>query len=259
VILIGDGAVMKKFVLFACVCGLSACGGGGGSVDLDFKTMTIFSDGAGIAKGTAANGGKLYYMAPNIVADVAASNAAGPVESVNILDYPIVDRAAGYNIRQGADDQLGMNVLVAEKIGTGEGSVVYLYDNFQDALAVAAAPLNGVPSGTHTYTGLYVVGQRGTGWAEMGDFTLAANLDNQTFSISGSSADTSLTGSGYLETSTGSVSSSSLVFADVDFGSYTATTIGTLGGDNAADVVGLWYTNDADADPDFAGGYSGSR
>lgn len=256
-ILIRDGVFMKKFVLLGCVCGLSACGGGGGGIDLEFQTLTIFSDAAGVAKGTAANGEKMYYIAPNIVADVAASNAAGPQDPVNILDYPIVDREAGYNIRQGAID--GYNVLVAEKIGTEEGSVIYLYNNFEDALAVAAAPLNGVPSGTHTYSGLYVVGQRGTGWAEMGDFTLAANLDNQTFTITGSSADTSLTGSGYLETSTGSVSSSSLVFTDVDFGSYTATTIGTLGGNNAAEVVGLWYTNDADGDPDFAGGYSGSR
>lgn len=249
---------MKNYLLLGFGLILSACGGGGGGeVELDFKTLTIFSDNAGIAKGTAANAGKMYYMAPNIVADVAASNAAGPQDPVNILDFPIVDRAAGYNIRQGAIE--GLNVLVAEKIGTEEGSVIYLYDNSQDALAVAAHPLKSVPSGTHTYSGLYVVGQRGTGWAEMGDMTLTANMDAQTFTILGTSADTSLSGSGYLETSTGSVSSSSLAFTDVDFGTYSATTIGTLGGDNAGEVVGLWYTNDSDGDPDFAGGYSGTR
>jgi hypothetical protein len=46
VILIRDGAVMKKFVLLGCVCGLSACGGGGVVTEgYGLKTVAQSSDG----------------------------------------------------------------------------------------------------------------------------------------------------------------------------------------------------------------------
>jgi hypothetical protein len=237
---------------------LSACGGGKiNELDVSVKTLTIFSDDAGVAKANVEGGGKLYVIMPNVVAEVAASPTAISVGPNNILEYPIVDRAYGYNIRQGAEGVY--NVLIAEKIGSEAGTIIYMFNDFEDALTVAVPPLNGSPAGSHTYTGLYTVGQRGTGWAEQGDLTLKVNFGTQSFDITGISGDTTLDGSGFLENSTGSISSSSLMFHDVDWGFYSATTIGNLGGDNASDVGGVWYTNDSDGDPDFAGGYTGNR
>ena len=248
---------MYRFALVSCLgLSLSACGGGGTS-SYSFNTLTIFTDNAGVASGTRSDGTRLYYIAPNIVADVAASNAAGPAAQLDISSFPIVSRQQGYNLRQGAIE--GMNVVIAEKVGTEKASIAYLYNNYQDALAVGTSSLVGNPSGSHTYSGLYAVGQRGTGWAETGSVTLQANFNSGTFSIDATSDDTSLKGSGYVEVSSGQVSGSNLVFTDVDYGSYAATTMGLIGGESGSEIVGIWYTNESDGDPDFAGGYAATR
>mgnify|MGYP000451085455 CR=1 FL=1 len=117
----------------------------------------------------------------------------------------------------------------------------------------------GNPSGSHTYSGLYAVGQRGTGRAETGSVTLKANFNSGTFSINATSDDTSLRGSGFVEVSSGQVSGSNLVFTDVNYGFYAATTMGLIGGANGSEIVGIWYTNENDGDPDFAGGYAATR
>lgn len=249
---------MYRFLLMLCaVLSLSACGGGETS-SVSFQTLTIFTDNAGIASGKGSDGTRMYYMAPNIVADVAGSNASdSSPNQVDVSSFPIISREQGYNLRQGAID--GVNIVIAEKIGTDKASIAYLYDNYQDALAVGTAPLVGTPSGSHTYNGLYVVGQRGTGWAEYGAVTLQADFNSGTFSINASSDDTSLSGSGFIEVSSGQVSGSNLVFNDVDYGTYDATTLGLIGGANGSEIVGLWYTNESDGNPDFAGGYATSR
>ena len=250
--------MFRVVVLSLAAISLSACGGGKISeADVSVRTLTIFSDDAGVAKVNVEGGGKLYVIMPNVVAEVAALPETLTIGPNDTLEYPIVSRASGYNIRQGAAGDY--NLLIAEEIGSEVSSIVYLYNDFEDALMVGVRPLNGSPAGSHTYTGLYTVGQRGTGWSELGDLTLKVNFGTQSFDITGISADTSLSGSGYLEKSTGSISSNNLVFTDVDFGNYSATTIGNLGGDNASEVGGVWYTNDSDGDPDFAGSYSGNR
>lgn len=235
---------------------VSGCGGSTTGTT-SFQTMTVFSDDAGVAKGTRTDGRRMYYMAPNIVTDVAVSNESGPSPSnLDISSFPIVQREQGYNLRQGAID--GFNVIIAEKIGSDKASIASLYDNSTNALAVSTGALTGNPTGTQTYRGLYVVGQRATNWAETGSVTLEANFDSGSFSINASSDDTTLSGSGFVEVSSGQVSASNLQFT-LDSGSYSATTLGLIGGADGSEIVGLWYTNDSDRDPDFAGGFATTK
>ena len=248
---------MYRLALIPCLAmSLSACGGGS-TGSFSFQTLTIFTDDAGIASGTNSDGTRLYYIAPDIVTDVALSNASGPATAVDVSSFPILSREQGYNLRQGAID--GYNVVIAEKIGTDSASMVYLYNNFADALAVSTGSLTGTPSGIHSYRGLYAAGKRDTGWAETGSVTLQANFNSGTFAINASSDDTTLSGSGFVEVSTGQVSGSNLLFTDVDYGSYAASTMGLIGGADGSEIVGLWYTTESDGDPDFAGGYAATK
>ena len=246
---------MYRFAVIPCLAlSLSACGGSSTGTT-SFQTLTIFTDDAGIASGTRNDGLRMYYMAPDIVTDVALSNASGPsTTAVDLASLPIMSREQGYNLRQGAID--GYNVVVAEKIGSSEASMAFLYNNYVDALAVSTPALSGMPSGNHTYRGLYAVGQRGTGWAETGSVSLQANFNSGTFSINASSDDTTLSGTGFVDANSGQISGSNLLFTDVDFGSYAASTMGLIGGADGSEIVGLWYTTESDGDPDFAGGYA---
>lgn len=245
-----------NFLSVAAISFVSACGGATTSDSVSFQTLSVFSDGAGVARGTNGQGGELYYIAPNIVADVAASNASGPVDRIDINDYPVMSQSAGYNIRQGVLE--GATVLVAERIGSGSAQLIYIFDNSFSVIAagVQSQPRN-MPTGSHTYNGIYGVGLRDGGFAELGTAAMTANFTNGTFTLSASSTDTSLSGSGFIDVSNGRISGGTLAFTDVDFGSYTATTYGSIGGANGTEAAGVWHTNDND--PDFAGAYAVSR
>ena len=253
---------MKNCILYVSLGLLvQACGGGGSSaVSTNFTTMTVFSDGAGVARMSNSSGGEGYYIAPNIVADVAASNASSePITAVNILDYPIMSVSNGYNLRQGtlSSGGVSMNVVLAEKIGSQEASIAYVYNNSSDAIASFARNYSSAPTGTHTYNGMHIAGGRYTSFAEIGTLSLTANFSNNTFSINGSTSNSSLSGTGYIDASTGRISSGNLTFVSPDSTSYSATTLGNLSGSTASDVSGVYYTNDSN--PDYAGAYAGSR
>jgi len=254
--------MVKKLLFIGAISALiSACGGGESSVSststTTFTAISIFSDDAlagGVGRGTGSDGVEIYYIAPDIVNDVALSNAS-PVQQVDITDFPIVSVQSGYNIRQGTQD--GSNVLVAEKIGSGKSSIAYIYNATQDAIGAGTTRPSSLPTGSHTYTGVYGVLNRGSDWRETGTLSLTANFNANTFSINASSTDTSLTGSGIIEPSTGRISGGSLNFSDAVLGNYSATTYGNIGETNGTEVTGIFHTNDTA--PDFSGAYAGSR
>jgi hypothetical protein len=249
---------------------LSACGGGGGSsapvvsapvsapVTFSGATIKVFeaeAGGAGVGRVVSSEGQEMVIIAPNIVSQVANASSIDPDSSVDISLYPIASVQNGYNYRTGTKD--GVNVVVAEKIGTNRGSIVYLYDNSGDALATGATKPIAMPTGTLTYNGIYVVGNRGSNWKEVGSAAITANFGTNTFSLSATSTDTTLTGNGIIDNANGRISSNNLVFTDVVMGNYTASTAGNVGSSNGQDITGVWYTNDTA--PDFAGAYAVTR
>ena len=254
--------MFKKYVLATFVLSaLSACGGGGGDggSNLNATALTIFNDGAGVARVVRSDGTEFVYIAPNIVADVAATNASGSVSPVDITQYPIVSQSNGYNLRTGVITANGAsaNVVVAEKIGAGKASIAYIYDNTGDAIAAGGGAMSNAPTGSHTYSGMFVSGGRYTNFAEIGSLSLTANFGTNTFTINGSSTNSSLTGTGFIDPANGRISSANLTFAAPNGSNYGASTMGNLTGNGATDVSGVFYTNDTN--PDYAGAYAGSR
>jgi len=254
--------MFKKIIAASFILStLSACGGGGGgggSSTLSATALTVFNDGAGVARVVRSDGVEFVYIAPNIVADVNATNNNNSVTPVDVTQYPIVSQSNGYNLRQGTVSANGaaVNVIVAEKIGSGKASIAYLYDNSGDAIAAGGGAYSSAPSGSHTYNGIYVAGGRYSAFAEIGSLSMSANFSNNTFSINGTSTNSSLTGTGFIDPANGRISSGNLTFT-VSGSSYGATTMGNLTGSGATDVSGVYYTNDTN--PDYAGAYAGSR
>jgi len=251
-----------KIVSYFLMSLLAACGGGstGGSTteSVTATAIKIFSDGAGVARIVADSGTNLemVMIAPSIVAEVANANTNGfdSSGSVDVTQYPIISQSNGYNLRQGTSD--GSNIIVAEKIGSGKSSIVYLWNNTQDAIATGSRTYTSAPVGNYTYSGLYFAGARGASFSEIGDLSLSANFTSNTFTINASGTSTSLTGAGFIDPSNGRISSAGLTFNSPS-STYTASTIGNLSGVASTDVVGVFYTNDAD--PDYAGAFAGSR
>lgn len=238
---------------------LAACGGAETS-SVSFNVIKVFSDGAGVGRGVASTRGELVYIADNIVADVAASNStADTSEGLDVTTYPIISQTNGYNLRQGAEviDGTSYNIEIFEKIGSEVASILYIYNNSSDAIASVSAAVSSIPSGSHTYTGLYVAGSRSTSFSETGSMSLTANFSSNTFTTNNSSASTSLTGSGYIDPSNGRLSSGVLTFTSPSSSTYSASTMGNLSGVGATELSGVFYTNDYN--PDYAGAYAGSR
>ena len=259
---------MEIVDVVACMFLLTACGGGGGGdavttvpatpVTFSATTLKVFTGeagGAGVGRFVASAGGEMVMIAPNIVAEVAAASSIGIEGSTDISTYPIASVQSGYNVRTGV--QSGYNLIIAEKVGTDKASIVYLYNGTTDAVATGSTRPLSYPSGNQSYTGVYAVGNRGSTWSEIGSASMTANFQNQTFSISATSTDTSLTGTGIIDIANGRISSNNLAFTDANLGNYTASTVGNVGSSSGQDITGVWYTNDTA--PDFAGAYAVDR
>lgn len=251
----------KKLAAYISIIVLiSGCGGGGSSSMLSATAITIFNDNAGVGRVVDnSDGTEFVYIAPNIVADVNATNNSGAVTPVDVTQYPIVSQSNGYNLRQGTLTQNGfsVNVIVAEKIGSGKASIAYIYDSSADAIAAGGGKYSSAPVGSHTYNGMYVAGGRYSSFAEIGSLSLTANFDSNRFTINGSSDSSSLTGTGFIDPTNGRISSAQLTFNSPYGTNYGATTMGNITGSGATDVSGVFYTNDTN--PDYSGAYAGSR
>jgi hypothetical protein len=238
------------------VASVAACGSSGTTPDLTFSTIKVWTDGAGVGRGESSDGSRAYFLAPDIVEVVAAANAAGTPDTLNPEDFPLGVVYNGYQFREGVID--GANVIIAVPVSGSGGQLSYIYGAGFEALVSTVPELNSIPAGTFNYNGIYVAGHRPSGWKEIGTLDLDANFTNGTFTILASGDDTTLTGSGYVNSSSGQISGSSFLFNDVDYGSYTATIVGGVGGTNAEGVAGVFYTTE-DNNPDFAGGFAGQR
>ena len=176
---------------------LAACGGGSTTESVTASAIKIFSDGAGVARfvsNETANK-EMVMIANNIIAEVANANAEGisSTGTVDITQYPIISQSNGYNLRQGVltEGSLAVNVIIAEKIGSGKSSIAYLWDNSADVIATGSRAYGSAPTGSHTYSGLYFAGGRSSSFSEIGNLSLSTNFTSNTFTVNASSTSTS--------------------------------------------------------------------
>jgi hypothetical protein len=248
--------LLKLFILLGL---LSACGGGGGPVTVRYSTVKTFSDNAGVAVGVASNGQQQLVIMPevrDVVAELNANSSTNPSDVY--ANLPVTSRTAYADIRSGTVivDGVAVQALLVDDNG-GDAKLVYAYvPGAFDVLIAQGSSLGSVPSGTFTYTGTHGIGDRLYGGAEIGTFRMSTDFTNKTFSYNGTTTNSSLSGTGSIDTATGvfgSASMSSRVYSSTR----DATLLGMLHGSSAQSTSGVFYTNEAN--PRYAGGFAGSR
>ena len=227
---------------------LTACGGGGGSIVESYSVIREFGDKAGVGRAATSGGEQTYFIAPDIVDTVYYANADinnQVAPNLNIDDFPLVAQLDGYDFREGFLE--GAAVTAVYKTGDVEdadSSVLYMLVDDIQLIFTSSEKLSGSPSGTYTFTGLYSAEDREYEFFEIGDVTLQANFSNGSFTINATSATTQLEGSGFLNTSSGQISSVDLNFTETDIWSEKASILGGVGGRNDTTVTGVWHTNE---------------
>lgn len=256
----------KIFFTLPAILAISACTGGsdgagignlieGGSANAQFTTLAAFSDGAGVAQGQAANGERAILIAPEIAQVVASAN--DPVTGIQFSSFPIVQTLPTAKVRSGTVTLDGnvANITIVEDNG-GEAGLIYVeFPGYANALAAVGNGVGVLPNGQFTYNGVHVVGSRFSNEYEVGAFTLDADFTNRTFSYNGTTTSTSLTGSGIIDASNGTLRSNNMT-SNVPGSTSGANLYGQMHGGAAQSVSGVFHTNESN--PSYAGGFAGS-
>jgi hypothetical protein len=243
---------------------LGACGGGGGggsSPQVTGSTVKLFEDGAGVALATnVSNNQKLLTLSPEIVDVVSSLNSSSNVDdSVDFSNLTLSGTTATAKIYTGTVTIEGITAnLTGYDDNSGEAALLFLEIPLRaNAVYATGTPLNGIPSGTYTYNGLHGFGRRAVGVTpEIGGFSMSANFSAGTFSYSGTTTSSTLTGSGAIDAGVGRFTSTTMSL-NAPLGSYTASLHGLLHGTNAVAVSGVYHSNDTY--PDYAGAFVGAR
>jgi hypothetical protein len=251
--------MFKYCAVIAATFALTACGGGGG-VTQGYSSVSVLSDASGVAKANLDSTTALVLI-PSVDTYIANGNAglngAGD-DNFELNQVPIIGTTSVATIRQGAvsaSDGISQNITVYEINDATEGFGLIELPQYGIRYFIAASekPLSNIPSGTFTYTGNQVVRHwQGGSFKEFGDVTINADFTNKEFVYSGSSSNAGVNGIGYLDTSTGKLTSvdASLI---ANGSAYTATIHGLLSGAGASSITGVFHTNDAS--PDYAGAF----
>lgn len=259
---------MKKFVLLGCVCGLTACGGGGGvtnSIDNDYSNsgkiatsvVKEYSNGDSvvIAKGDLEDGGPAnaparYYFVLSQNADSVVDTMNGVVawdevqtKYVNGMYYGVIRRgvnASGENVTADTDG-LNLNLSGNEYVSL---SVVSVGEDW--GVLSSGTVVSQLPSGKFTYEGGAVIHLNGTIEGD-DNLLLVADFDNAEVSFTASTDNLYTSATGIpINKGTGSFSGDGATIGErsTTF-SIPASVIGAFAGSNAGGVHGVMYpTND---------------
>lgn len=250
--------MLKYCVAISAAFALTACGGGGG-VSSSFSAVSVLSDRSGVARVSGES--QTLVLIPEVDAYIAQGNSGGTGTSDDNFELdqvPIIGSTSVATIRQGA---------VTDKSGNSQNITVYEINNADEGfglvevpqygvvyfIAGSERPLSNIPSGSFTYTGNQVVRHwQGGSFKEFGNVVIDADFTNNEFVYSGNSTNAGVNGIGYLDTSTGKLTS---VDANIiaNGSTYTATIHGLLSGAGASSVTGVFHTNDSR--PDYAGAF----
>ena len=258
--------MVKYFAPIIATFALSACGGGGGSLDIGssspevrFQAVRVFSDGSGVAVGTSDDGSKGMVLAPEIGAIVAIDSSSSNNDDLDIEleDFPIIGSTANAIIRQGAisSDGITQNLLIYET-GNGEDGFAFVTmpEYGIEYYLTGGETLYNVPSGSFTYRGNQMIkGYRSSsGFDQVGTAEISIDFDNETFEYIGQTQTTNLTGSGILEPSQGRFTDASATL-NVGTQQFDASIHGLLHGYGASSATGVIHSNEST--PRYSGAF----
>tara|TARA_B110000503_G_C7109045_1_gene397261 strand:+ start:284 stop:1078 length:795 start_codon:yes stop_codon:yes gene_type:complete len=261
-----------KLILAApCLALLAACGGSNdGSATnpttdpttvpttTDPVVLQTFGDGAGIARAKITQNG--ITMVANVMGANIQSYSPDPTGVIDPSGVNFSGSNAYGDFYTGTTTINGtqVNILFYED-SSQEVAGAYLVGNGENAAIVLGNEVSNIPSGSYSYTGTNVIGLRDGSYLEDGTFAMNVNFTSSTASLTGSTASSSIGGSGIsVNSSDGTFTSNNLTLTETASGlSTTATIHGNFHGSGATGVTGL-YTDNATT-PTYAGAIAGTR
>lgn len=262
---------MKSLFFVVLLSFLTACGGGGGGSSSPAQPTTsavalsVLSNAQGIARITSPTSVGLVYS-PEIAALVQGMNTPSQGSSSTIADisptnYPVISTTATTETRRGTLTLGGttINVTALKNNLTTNAAGAYLeIPGDADILLVLGHPATSIPtSGTSTYTGVFTNNSRAViAPGELGTFSLVIDFAGRTFTVTASTATSSLSGSGTVDVSAGLFASTNVLFTK-NSQAYTSNLYGNLNGSGASSITAIFFTSDST--PDYAGSMIGSK
>jgi len=233
----------------------------------DLEVVRVFESGVddedGVAIGTNAAGEPLAFYSFYVEDYVALANGGTTVGLLEVDEsklHPMRRLNATSTLYEGIAtiDRVRHDVRLITDDEDEAILFAYIDPDFNVALVTQGLPLDGVPSGLHTYTGtLYVYSINASNY---GSFTLNADFSAETFTMTAATADAtvSLTASGVIDKTEGTIGSSTATFTRSTVAG-TGSIYGNLHGDRAGSVSGVFHARDTGTTVNYTGGFVGSR
>ena len=222
--------------------------------------IETFDDGSGVARTQTTTDGVtvvLNAMGPDIQSAVNAINS-GQSGDVNFTNETFVESNA-YG-----------DFFTADFLVNGEPVSVVLYLDANDIVTIAYGEsadsnflitggerVTNIPSGTFTYAGTNVIGNRDGSYAEQGTFSMNVDFNARQASISGSTPSSTISGTNIAVNNSNGTFSSNAIVLGIDGVPYQGTINGNFHGNGAVGVTGIYHENAGN--PVVAGAIAGTR
>lgn len=265
----------EKCLMVAALGFLAACGGGGGGgaepstpqpANGNVTVLRVFADGSGIARATVSEN------ASDSVVNVIGSNiesfrpSEGSIisaggESPSTFDGIDYERSnefgdfyTGITEINGASVNVLIFVSESQQVEAG-----FVAGGGSSAAYAGGDRVSNIPSGTYTYAGTNIVGNRDGSAVEVGEFSMNVDFNNRVASISGQTDRSAISGNNIpVDVGTGSFAGNNLTLTNKSNGqTFGATIDGSFHGNGATGVTGV-YADRADI-PTVAGVIAGTK
>ncbi len=261
------GDAMKTVLLsLPAIALLTACGGsgdGGSSnpVAPPPTVLSIFGDGAGVARATATENGftlVVHVMAADIRNYSYANSVAVDLSGLTFQG----SNAYGYS-EDGYVTANGVPLYYwIFTDNSGEVFMGYISSDYENRSFVGGDMVSNIPTGTYMYNGTNLIGDRDGTYFESGTFAMNVNFSAGTAALTGSTENSTIGGTGIsVNRITGNFSGSNLTLNwddGVDVYNLPATIHGSFHGNGATAVSGLYYETSSST-PVIAGAVVGTR
>lgn len=248
-------SIAGAFFAYGC-----SSGGGGSANPVDWSTLKVFGDGAGVARLVdSENGSQALLIGPNITSIVEAANDDEVDDSIaTYSDFAKVNTLQYSTVREGTVtvDGTTANITFYEDNSGVSGIALFELPGLARLGLVTGTRMTGSPTGTFDYVGTHGARDRRTDAIEIGTFDMTIDFDSGTFVYDGDTASSTLDGTGSVDVENARFASSNLSFTANGY-SQTASMRGLLHGEDAEGVSAIFHTNEST--PLFDGAAAGSK
>ena len=222
-------------------------------------TVTVFSDGSGVARDISEDVA-MVIMTGDIQSGVNNANSSG--DDVNAVDVSNVSYRSSNTFGQYSSGSatINGNAVDLEVYESFSGGVYIVYAGSSSGSLIMAGgnPVSNIPTGSFTYTGNNILGNRDSSYSEDGSFSMNVNFSTGNAAISGSTANSTFGGNGIsVNTSDGTFHDSGITMSVNGDPSVPATITGQFNGDGATGVTGMYHDNSSN--PLTVGIFAGER